>query len=175
MTLRYATLLAVTALAAPFAVCAADIAVPDPLQVAPGQKLVLDVRGVGVQIYVCSALAADASRFEWHFKAPEAELYEGDGRKVGKHYAGPTWESNDGSKVVGAVKAHQDDARGAAIPWLLLNAKSTQGAGMFGKVDAIQRLATEGGLAPKDGCGAAQLGQELRVPYQAVYRFFSAD
>lgn len=175
MTLRYATLLAATALALPLAASAADIVVPDQLQVPVGQKLALDVLGVGVQIYVCSTLASDADKFEWHFKAPEAELFTEEGRKVGKHYAGPTWESNDGSKVAGAVKAHQDDPHGAAIPWLLLNAKSNEGAGVFGKVDAIQRLATRDGLAPKDGCGPAQLGQEVRVPYQAVYRFYTAN
>ena len=172
-TLRFAALLAATALAAPFAAPAADIAVPDQLQVPAGHKLALDVRGVGVQIYVCSA--ADAGKFEWRFKAPEAELFDQEGRKVGQHYAGPTWESVDGSKVVGAVKAHQDDPRGTAIPWLLLNAKSNQGAGVFGKVDLIQRLATDAGLAPRDGCSPAQLGQEARVAYQAVYRFYTAN
>ena len=173
ITPRYVSLLAAAALAAPLAATAADIVVPDQLQVPTGQKLALDVRGVGVQIYVCSA--ADGGNYEWRFKAPEADLFDQQGRKVGKHYAGPTWEANDGSKVVGAVKAHQDDPHGAAIPWLLLNAKSNEGAGVFGKVDAIQRLATDAGLAPKDGCSQAQLGQEARVAYQAVYRFYSAN
>lgn len=173
ITLRFASLLAAAALAVPFAASAADIVVPDQLQVPTGQKLALDVRGVGVQIYVCSA--ADGGAFEWRFKAPEADLFDQQGRKVGKHYAGPTWESNDGSKVVGAVKAHYDDPHGVAIPWLLLNAKSTEGAGVFGKVDAIQRLATDAGLAPKEGCTQAQLGQEARVAYQAVYRFYTAN
>jgi len=173
ITLRYFSLLAAAALAAPLAATAADIVVPDQLQVPTGQKLALDVRGVGVQIYVCSA--ADGGNYEWRFKAPEADLFDQQGRKVGKHYAGPTWEANDGSKVVGAVKAHQDDPHGAAIPWLLLNAKSNEGAGVFGKVDAVQRLATDAGLAPKDGCSQAQLGQEARVAYQAVYRFYSAN
>ena len=173
ITPRYVSLLAAAALAAPLAATAADIVVPDQLQVPTGQKLALDVRGVGLQVYVCST--TDGGSYEWRFKAPEADLFDQQGRKVGKHYAGPTWEANDGSKVVGAVKAHQDDPHGAAIPWLLLNAKSTEGGGVFGKVDAIQRLATDAGLAPKDGCAQAQLGQEARVAYQAVYRFYSAN
>jgi len=173
ITPRYVSLLAAAALAAPLAATAADIVVPDQLQVPTGQKLALDVRGVGLQVYVCST--TDGGSYEWRFKAPEADLFDQQGRKVGKHYAGPTWEANDGSKVVGAVTAHQDDPHGAAIPWLLLNAKSTEGGGVFGKVDAIQRLATDAGLAPKDGCAQAQLGQEARVAYQAVYRFYSAN
>ncbi|CAN5925593.1 hypothetical protein BH11MYX4_BH11MYX4_06510 [soil metagenome] len=33
---------------------------------------------------------------------PEATLFGHHGRVAGKHYAGPTWEANDGSTVVGA-------------------------------------------------------------------------
>jgi hypothetical protein len=62
----------------------------------------------GVQIYDCSASKADPSKFEWVFRAPEADLFDGTGKKIGKHYAGPTWESNDGSKVIGEVKARDD-------------------------------------------------------------------
>jgi len=47
------------------------------------------------------------------------------GNKIAKHYAGTTWESNDGSKVVGEVKAKDNGPDPNAIPWLLLSAKST--------------------------------------------------
>src|SRR5471030_348937 len=66
ITLRYFSLLAAAALAAPLAATAADIVVPDQLQVPTGQKLALDVRGVGVQIYVCSA--ADGGNYEWRLR-----------------------------------------------------------------------------------------------------------
>lgn len=152
----------------------APIAVPDNLQVAPNQVLTLEAKATGVQIYQCAATAADATKFEWHFVAPQAELYDQQDNKIGKHYAGPTWESNDGSKVVGAVQAQSKAPDADAIAWLLLSAKSTSGIGAFGLTQSIQRLQTLGGAAPADGCDQARLGQQTRVPYQAVYRFYAA-
>ncbi|WP_211443114.1 DUF3455 domain-containing protein [Collimonas humicola] len=152
----------------------APIAVPDNLQVASTQVLTLEAKATGVQIYQCAAAAADASKFEWHFVAPQAELYDQHDNKIGKHYAGPTWESNDGSKVVGAVQAQSKAPDADAIAWLLLNAKSTSGSGVFSRTQSIQRLQTLGGAAPADGCDQARLGQQTRVPYQAIYRFYSA-
>src|SRR5512135_3342710 len=80
-------------------------AVPENLKTPVTEVASLEVRANGVQIYECKASASDATRFEWVFKAPEAELFDSTGAKIGKHYAGPTWESNDGSKVVGEVQA----------------------------------------------------------------------
>ena len=39
------------------------------------------------------------------FRAPEATLYGKRGKTEGKHYVGPTWESKDGSTVVGSKLA----------------------------------------------------------------------
>jgi hypothetical protein len=89
--------------------------------------LSLEAQATDVQIYECNASKTDPTRFEWVFKAPEADLFDSVGRKIGKHYAGPTWESNDGSKVQGEVKARDDGPDANAIPWLLLNAKNTVG------------------------------------------------
>lgn len=93
---------------------------------------------------------------------------------MGKHYAGPMWESNDGSKVVGEVKARDDGPDVNAIPWLLLSAKSAEGNGIFGKTQSVQRVKTVGGKAPADGCSQAQLGKIARVAYRATYNFYVA-
>jgi hypothetical protein len=127
-----------------------------------------------VQIYVCGASKAGASRFEWAFKAPEAQLFDVGGKPLGKHYACPTWEALDGSKVLGEVRARNDGPDAKAIPWLLLAAKSTSGNGLFGQTKSIQRLATAGGLAPSDVCTTAQAGKKARVDYKAIYRYFNA-
>ena len=108
-----ATAVAAASLAAILAGCAAlDVAtnplVPENLKVPAGQTLSLVSPATGVQIYVCGATKTDPARFEWVFKAPEADLFDLSGKKSGKHYAGPTWESNDGSKVAGEVKARDD-------------------------------------------------------------------
>lgn len=153
------------------AASAAVITVPDALQAPASAQLALEANAVGVQIYTCGA--TKSGKPEWSLKAPEATLYDAAGAKLARHYAGPTWEAVDGSKVVGKVKASATPDDGA-IAWLLLDAKSAPGSGTLGKVTVIQRLATEAGKAPADGCDKAALGKELSVPYKAVYRFYTA-
>jgi len=148
--------------------------VPDALKVPESQTLSLRTHATGVQIYECKANQDDPTKFEWSLKGPEADLFDHSGRKIGKHYAGPTWESNDGSKVVGEVKARDNGANANAIPWLLLVAKSTSGDGVLSKTKSIQRVETSGGKAPAGGCDATQLGTETRVPYKATYYFYAA-
>lgn len=148
------------------------LTIPDALQVPAGQKLVLDARATGVQIYVCSTVNAAPAQARWILKAPEATLFDAAGNVVAHHFAGPSWESPDGSKVVGAVQAKQDDPAGKAIPQLLLSAKSVSGSGVFGAVTYIQRLATDAGNAPAGGCTTAEVDKETRVPYSARYRFY---
>jgi hypothetical protein len=146
--------------------------VPDSLKAPQTQKLALETRASGVQVYECRASKDNPARFEWVFVAPEAELFDSTGKKIGKHYAGPTWESNDGSKVVGEVKTRDDGPDANAIPWLLLSAKSTSGTGQLSRTASIQRVQTVGGKAPADGCSQAQAGKEARVPYEARYYFY---
>jgi len=148
--------------------------VPEALKVPANQVLSLETQAAGVQIYECKASKDDPTRFEWAFKAPEAELFDSTGKKIGRHYAGPTWESNDGSKVVGEVKAKDNGPDPNAIPWLLLSAKSTSGNGVFSQTQSIQRLYTAGGKAPAEVCSQAQAGKEARVPYKAKYYFYNA-
>jgi hypothetical protein len=149
-------------------------AVPDALKTPPAQVPTLEARAAGVQIYECKAGKTDPARYEWVFKAPEAELSDAAGNRIGKHYAGPTWESTDGSKVVGAVKARDDGPDAGAIPWLLLSATSASGNGAFGRTQSIQRVNTVGGKAPAAGCDEGHVNNEARVPYKAVYWFYAA-
>jgi hypothetical protein len=150
--------------------------VPPPGDPAPrppdGQKVLLKALGKGVQIYGCKVTAADPGKFDWSFKAPEADLTNKDGKKIAKHYAGPTWEANDGSKVVGEVLKRVDAPRPGAVPWLLLKAKTNEGTGTFARVTYIQRVDTEGGVAPTAGCDQAHVNTEARVAYSANYYFY---
>jgi hypothetical protein len=112
--------------------------------------------------------------YEWQFRAPEAVLVDRSGRSLGRHYAGPTWESNDGSAVVGEVKGRDPGPDPSAIPWLLLSAKSTRGSGLFTPTTSIQRVKTAGGAAPPLPCTAERARQMARVPYTATYYFYRA-
>jgi hypothetical protein len=146
-------------------------ALPSPtLAVPDGNKLKFSYDAVGVQIYACSVTATG---FGWVFKAPEANLYDKHGRDAGIHYAGPTWESTDGSTVV-AARVAGFTADPTAIPALLLGAVSHTGEGQMSEVTYIQRLDTVGGLAPTSGCDAGHVDELARVDYTATYYFYEA-
>jgi hypothetical protein len=143
----------------------ASMQVPDNLKPAANESLAQVVPAKGVQIYECREQ-------KWVFVAPQADLFDRAGKKIGTHYAGPHWEAADGSKVVGAVKARADAPQAGSIPWLLLGAKSVGPQGAFSGVTSIQRVATTGGTAPAGQC--AQAGARARVDYTAEYYFFTA-
>jgi uncharacterized protein (DUF2147 family) len=149
------------------------LTVPEVLRAPAGQVLAFAAAGVGVQIYTCTAAAEDPTRYSWTFVAPQADLSQA-GKSLGRHYAGPTWEAADGSKVIGELAVAVDAPAPTAIPWLLLRAKTTSGTGVFSPIVSIQRLRTVGGKAPAGGCDGSLAGQEARVPYSAEYRFFTA-
>jgi Protein of unknown function (DUF3455) len=148
--------------------------IPDALKVPATQTLAHVVEADGVQIYKCQRGTDAAESYAWMFNAPEAQLTDQAGRRFGHHYAGPTWEAIDGSKVSGEIKARDPGPDSAAIPWLLLSATTTKGPGLLAKTTSILRLKTVGGKAPTTGCGADTIDQVLRVPYRAEYRFYVA-
>jgi hypothetical protein len=175
--------LAGTALTAGLAACAAVVttsdpappsAVPDTLQPPAGATLVLKTHATGVQIYACQPAKDDAARLEWALQGPEATLFDADGQAIGRHFAGPSWETADGSRVVGELRAKDPGPDPDAVPWLLLAAKTNTGSGALSTVAWVQRRETSGGRAPAAGCDAEHSGTALRVPYQANYYFYSA-
>ena len=145
---------------------------PPAIAVPGSSKAVLQLRGKGVQIYACRAKPSDGEVFEWALVGPEAELFDTQGKAVLKHSAGPTWESSDGSRVVGKVEAKADAPDGNAIPWLLLSAKTSGSAGMLSHVNFIQRVDTQAGKAAAAGCDALHADAEQRVAYAATYYFY---
>jgi len=152
---------------------AALAAEAEPTAVAPpeGSALLLELVADGVQVYTCDAKEGG---FVWSFKAPEANLFDRQGRQIGTHFAGPTWKIDDGSAIVGEVVARADAAEPCAIPWLLLRAKSQEGSGTLSGAAYIRRVETKGGLAPKTGCDASHLSAQARMRYSATYQFLSA-
>jgi hypothetical protein len=143
------------------------VALDIPAKLAPpkGAKLVGTYKASGAQIYVCTVMG---SMIQPILKAPDARLTK-NGKMVAKHYAGPTWEAKDGSKVTGTMAETVPAPKDGAVAWLLLNAQST-GRGIFRGVKFVQRLATTGGAVTAAACKTG--GMELRVPYIATYRFF---
>jgi hypothetical protein len=144
-----------------------------PASLAPpvGNELAFVTAASGVQEYTCNGTA-------WVFVAPDAQLYSAHGcqdEALGHHYAGPTWEwYEDGSTVVAAKRAAAT-IDPASIPWLLLQATSHgPNDGRMSDVTYIQRLVTDGGIAPATGCDADHVGAAANVPYTAKYFFYRA-
>jgi hypothetical protein len=136
----------------------AEIVVPE------GHKLKKIVYAIGVQIYRWNGSA-------WAFVAPEATLFADPNYrgKVGTHYGGPTWEANNGGKVVAArVNGCSPDVE--SVAWLLLNAVDNEGPVVFGKTTYIQRINTVSGLAPQRA--GTHVGEEVRMPYTTEYLFY---
>jgi hypothetical protein len=143
---------------------------PQQLQPPANEQLILQVHAKGDQVYTCKG---DAAQFVWTLKAPDAQLFDKEGKPFGKHFAGPSWEANDGSRVTGKALGNAPSPDADSIPWLLVNVISHEGTGVLSRAATIQRLNTKGGKAPVSGCDASHAGQELRVSYSADYLFYA--
>ena len=138
--------------------------VPDAL-VVPGEAPILTVHAEGAQIYECKA--DPAGRLTWQFREPIAALMV-EGKTVGRHYTGPSWELADGGAVTGNVVARAPGASDKDIALLRLEVTSRRGTGQLTAASAIQRINTKGGAA---GGSCERGGALLSVPYSADYVF----
>jgi hypothetical protein len=145
-----------------FPVCAAEI--PSAVA-APDEKLVLKVHAEGAQVYECKAGPAGA--LIWQFREPVATLFS-EGKTVGRHFAGPSWEATDNSAIIGKVVGKAPGATAKDIPWLKLDVAEHRGEGLMKPVTTVQRLETHGG-GFEGAC--TQAGAFHAEPYAADYVF----
>jgi len=138
--------------------------IPDAIA-AKGETVVLTVHAEGAQVYDCKA--GEGGRLAWQFREPIATLIQ-DGKTVGRHYAGPTWEHADGSRVVGRPTGRANGVTAKDIPWLKLEVMESHGTGALSGVTAIQRINTQGGQF-EGACDKA--GLTFAAPYAADYVF----
>jgi hypothetical protein len=143
---------------------AAETPLPDALKV-PGESVVLSAHAEGAQVYECKA--GPDGKPAWAFREPIATLLF-DGKTIGRHYAGPNWEDNDGSAVTGKVAASAPGATPDDIPWLKLQVVSSRGSGILSGVTTVQRINTSGGKI-EGACDKA--GSFRSAPYSADYVF----
>src|SRR5215470_11488967 len=140
------------------------VQVPDAIA-AKAETVVLTVHAEGAQVYDCKA--GDGGKLAWQFREPIATLIQ-DGKTVGRHYVGPTWEHADGSRVVGKPIGRANGATAKDIPWLKLEAVEARGAGVLAGVTSIQRINTKGGQL-EGTCD--QASATFAAPYAADYLF----
>ncbi|MFT4120002.1 DUF3455 domain-containing protein [Bradyrhizobium sp.] len=132
---------------------------------APGETVVLSVHAEGAQVYECKA--GTDGKLAWAFREPIATLLA-EGKTVGRHYAGPSWEDADGSAVVGKAIGNAPGATAADIPWLKLEVAARRGNGVLTPVTTVQRINTHGGKLE----GACEKAGDFRsAPYSAEYVF----
>jgi hypothetical protein len=142
----------------------AETPLPDAIA-APGETVVLSVHAEGAQVYECKA--GPDGKPSWAFREPIATLLL-DGETVGRHYAGPSWEHNDGSAVVGKAVGSVPGATPNDIPWLKLEVISRRGSGILSGATTVQRINTKGGKL-EGACDKA--GAFSSAPYSADYVF----
>jgi hypothetical protein len=157
-------------LAVIFSAAAGAQQVPEALQPPANEQQVLQLHAKGDQVYSCKV---DGPQPGWTLKAPDAQLFDKDGKVFGKHFAGPSWQASDGSRVAGKAAANAPSPEADSIPWLLVKVVSREGEGVLARVTSVQRINTKGGKAPASGCDAEHAGQEMRVAYSADYVFFA--
>jgi hypothetical protein len=162
------TLLAVMSTGLAFLIAAQQV--PQQLQPPTNEQLLLQVHAKGAQVYTCKS---DGAQFTWTLKGPDAQLFDNNGKPFGRHFTGPSWEANDGSRVIGKAIANAPSPDADTIPWLLVNIVSHDGNGVLSRATTIQRLNTKGGRSPASGCDASHVGQEVRVSYSADYLFYA--
>jgi Protein of unknown function (DUF3455) len=129
----------------------------------------LTLHAEGAQVYECKS--DRDGKLSWTFREPIAALML-DGRTVGRHYAGPTWEHADGSSVKAKLVGSAPGASAADIPWLKLEVIERRGAGALAGADFVQRINTVGGVLQ----GSCERAGGLRsIAYAADYVFRRKD
>src|ERR1700733_12286721 len=118
----FATLFAFAVMALPFPPGAQQA--PRELQPPADGHAKLQVHAKGDQIYTCNM---DGGKYGWTLKAPEANLFDKDGKSFGKHFAGPSWKANDGSQVTGKAAANLPSPDANSIAWLLVTVVNRSG------------------------------------------------
>jgi hypothetical protein len=170
-------------------------AVPANLEVPAGNEVYLQGRAIGTQNYIC---LLTKKGLRWQFLGPQATLFIAvDGelqQQITTHFLSPnpiesglpraTWQSSfDTSQVWARATAISTDANYVApnsVPWLLLrsvgSATGPTGGALLTPTSYIQRLNTEGGIAPAEGCSqASEIGALALVPYSTDYFFYQAS
>ena len=164
MSLPRSTALTVFLLTASLVSASAQTPLPDAIA-APGETVVLTLHAEGAQVYECKA--AGDGKLAWAFREPIATLLL-NGKTVGRHYTGPTWEHIDSSAVTGKAVGNAPAETASDIPWLKLTVTSGRGTGILSGVTTVQRINTIGGK-PDGECVKA--GTYGNAPYSADYVF----
>ena len=160
--------------------------VPTDLEVPATEEPFLLGRGVGTQNYICQP-AASLGRVAWTLFTPQATLFSDDAEQLTTHFFSlnpdepgivrVTWEDSRDTSTIWARLLKAATVNPDAIAWLKLEVVGkrvgpTGGDTLFGTT-FVQRLNTQGGLAPLTDCDNPQdIGRKAFIPYTADYFFY---
>ncbi|HVY37672.1 MAG TPA: DUF3455 domain-containing protein, partial [Polyangia bacterium] len=157
--------------------------VPAAIDTPSGTTVKVHDRGIGYQVYTCTASTTGAAgaggaaggssstSYSW-VATPSANLYDASCNQVGTHQAGPSWTSGGGT-ITGMKLAQADSPNPANIAWLLLKVTTSTSTGPFSGVTYVQRVNTVAGLTPSQNCNSGSVGTQVSVAYSADYFFFT--
>jgi hypothetical protein len=156
-----------------------ELPADDPFVLDAGVSVILHAGGSGTQDYAC--LPTTDGGYGWTLTGPDASLGDCNGVVIGHHFASaggagyPEWQTLDGTYVIGhKVTGTTPDGGAGSVAWLVLQAVDAGGGtGTLKNVQYIERLHTNGGLAPSTGCDSvsAEAGATTTVGYTADYYF----
>lgn len=148
---------------------------PALIQVAAGNKLVLEAQAEGTITYECRKEKDPLTAYKWTMVKPQAVLKNSEGKEIGT-YSGPParWAMKDGSFVTGSQVAVSPNGE-KNIPLQLAKADVSGGLGELTAITYIQRVNTKGGAAPKGKCSESNEGEKAEVDYSAQYRFWKGN
>jgi hypothetical protein len=161
--------------------------VPEEIEVPAHNVAFLLGRGVGTQNYECQPVAS-IGRVDWVLFTPQATLFGEQDEQLTTHFNSPnpgeggivvraTWQDSLDTSRVWAKAIALATVNSDAIAWVLLQVVGTQvgptGGTTLSGTTFIQRLNTEGGLAPATGCDQpTDVGKRAFMPYTADYFFY---
>jgi len=160
--------------------------VPTDLEVPATNEAFLLGHGVGTQNYICQP-GASVGRVAWTLFTPQATLFSDDAEQLTTHFFSlnpeepgivrVTWEDSRDTSTIWARLLKAVPVNPDAVAWLKLEVVGrrvgpTGGDTLFGTT-FVQRLNTQGGLAPVTDCDNPQdIGRKAFIPYTADYFFY---
>jgi hypothetical protein len=160
--------------------------VPTGLEVLAPNVAFLLGRGVGTQNYACQPTDL-LGHVAWTLFTPQATLFSDEREQLITHFSSPnpveggvvrvTWQDSQDTSSVWALGVKAATVKSTAIPWVKLQVVGAKdgpnGGDTLSGTTFIQRVNTEGGLAPKTGCDTLNdAGHKAFIPYTADYFFY---
>lgn len=144
----------------------------DVVKVLVGNKVVLQIVGVGEIFYECCVKKDMFGQFEWIFVGFDVVFKDCSGMQVGCYYGLLViWESSDGFKVIGVQVVVVLVGIGNIL-YQLVKVNLVIGMGVMMQMIYIQCVVIKGGVVLVDCCDMGLVGVKQKVGYQVDYIFW---